>query len=139
TLPIRNLHIVPQGVADDEAVFVEPLAAAFQILEQVPVSASDTAVVLGDGKLGNLCAQVLTMTGCALIVAGKHPEKLKLLAARGIETATYDSPLPRADVVVEATGSSAGLGRAIELARPRGVVVMKSTVAGESCLALAPA
>jgi len=130
-LPFQNLHPVPDSVSDDEAVFTEPLAAAVEILEQVHVRPTDAVVVLGDGKLGLLCAQVLALTGCNLLALGKHAEKLALLAARGIRTALItDTPPFRADVVVECTGSSAGFDLACQFLRPRGTLVLKSTYAG---------
>jgi threonine dehydrogenase-like Zn-dependent dehydrogenase len=130
-LPFRNLQAVPDSVSDDEAVFTEPLAAAVEILEQVHVRPTDAVVVLGDGKLGLLCAQVLALTGCNLLALGKHPDKLSLLAARGIRTALItDTPPFRADVVVECTGHSAGFDLALQFLRPRGTLVLKSTYAG---------
>lgn len=131
TLPTENLHGVPDTVPDDEAVFTEPLAAAFEIPAQVHLRPDDHVVVLGDGKLGLLCAQVLALTGCRLTVLGRHPNKLALLAARGLRTAGPDDlPDRRADVVVECTGSPAGFELARRLLRPRGTLVMKSTYAG---------
>jgi threonine dehydrogenase-like Zn-dependent dehydrogenase len=131
TLPYANLHRVPDSVCDEVAVFTEPLAAAFEILEQVPITASDTVYVVGDGKLGNLCAQVLKTTGCQLMVLGKHDNKLSWLAAHGIRTALISQPpQARADVVVECTGSPLGFDFARHLTRPRGTLVLKSTYAG---------
>jgi len=131
TLPYENLQAVPGGVTDDEAVFTEPLAAAVEILEQVHVRPSDTVVVLGDGKLGLLCAQVLATTGCNLMALGKHPSKLRILEARGIRTALItDAPALRADVVVECTGQASGFAAACQFLRPRGTLVLKSTYAG---------
>lgn len=139
TLPLANLHPVPPQVTDDEAVFVEPLAAAFEILEQVAIRCTDRVVVLGDGKLGNLCAQVLALTGSSLLVIGKYASKLRILQSLGIATATPEQPLPwPPDIVVEATGSTQGLERALDAVRPRGTVIMKSTVAGKSSLDLSP-
>jgi len=131
TLPIENLHAVPEAVPDDEAVFTEPLAAALEITEQVQVRPSDTAVVIGDGKLGLLCAQVLALTGCRVWALGRHQNKIDVLAARGIQTALVDEAPPvRADVVVECTGSAAGFDLARQFLRPRGTLVLKSTYAG---------
>lgn len=131
TLPAENLHPVPDAVPDEEAVFTEPLAAAFEILEQVHIRPMDTVVVLGDGKLGLLCAQVLALTGCRLTVVGRHRAKLALLAARGVATAlAEETPDVKADVVVEATGHAAGFEQARRLLRPRGALVLKSTYAG---------
>jgi threonine dehydrogenase-like Zn-dependent dehydrogenase len=131
TLPIENLHAVPDSVPDDEAVFTEPLAAAVEIIEQIQIRPADEVVVIGDGKLGLLCAQALALTGCRLLALGKHASKLGVLTARGIRTALADAAPPlRADVVVECTGSPAGFETARRLLRPRGTLVLKSTYAG---------
>jgi alcohol dehydrogenase len=133
-VPIANLHRVPGGVSDDEAAFVEPLAAACQILEQVHIRATDRVRVLGDGKLGLLCAQVLATTGCDLRALGRHPDKLAILERRGIRaalSADWDGGRD-ADVVVEATGSPAGFDLARRMLRPRGTLVLKSTFAGST-------
>jgi threonine dehydrogenase-like Zn-dependent dehydrogenase len=135
-IPVANLHRVPEGVPDRAAVFTEPLAAAFEILDQISIGPGVRAVVLGDGKLGLLVSQVLTRAGADVLLAGRHPEKLARARQLGIRTGT---PSPGADVVVEATGSADGLGLALTLVRPRGTVVLKSTVAAEHRLDLAPA
>lgn len=133
-LPIANLHRVPDGVSDDEAVFVEPLAAACQILEQVHVKTTDRVAVLGDGKLGLLCAQVLATTGCDLVAFGRHENKLAILDRRGIKTSrvseTRDFSLRGFDLVVECTGAEGGFDLARRLLRPRGTLVLKSTFEG---------
>jgi threonine dehydrogenase-like Zn-dependent dehydrogenase len=127
-LPERNLHMVPAGMPDEVAVFTEPLAAACQVLEQVHVRPSDRAIVLGDGKLGLLLAQVLALTGCDLIAVGQHEEKLAILAARGIPTQVGDEGLPGdADLVVECTGRAEGFEAGRRLVRPGGTLVLKST------------
>jgi len=131
TLPVRNLHPVPDNIPDEVAVFAEPLAAACEILEQVHVRPTDRVIVLGDGKLGLLCAQVLALTGCDLTVVGHHREKLALLTQRGIPTALDEkSAEVGADLVVECTGHSGGYAAARRLVRPRGTVVLKSTYHG---------
>jgi len=138
-VPVANLHPVPASIIDEAAVFSEPLAAAFEILEQVRVQPSDDVVVLGDGKLGGLCAQVLHSAGAQVCVVGKHPHKLALLHQYGIATVLLGDWHPRlADIVVEATGSTAGLALAIESVRPRGTLVLKSTVVSPHTLSLAP-
>lgn len=130
-LPIRNLHVVPDTLADEVAVFTEPLAAACEILQQVRVRPTDRAVVLGDGKLGILCAQVLALTGCDLTVIGHHRENLNILAQRSISTAMEDEiDNDSFDLVVEATGQPAGYATARRLARPRATIVLKSTYHG---------
>jgi threonine dehydrogenase-like Zn-dependent dehydrogenase len=133
TLPLRNLHSVSDALPDEFAVFTEPLAAACEILQQVHVRPTDRAVVLGDGKLGLLCAQVLALTGCNLTAVGHHREKLDILSRRGIHAALeleYDQVESGADLVVEATGHPAGYAAARRLVRPGGTVVLKSTYHG---------
>jgi threonine dehydrogenase-like Zn-dependent dehydrogenase len=131
TLPVRNLHPVPNPLSDEAAAFTEPLAAACEILQQVHVRPTDRVVVLGDGKLGLLCAQVLALTGCDLIAVGHHQEKLDILARQGISTVMGEEAVgAKADLVVEATGRPAGYATARRLVRPRGVVVLKSTYHG---------
>jgi threonine dehydrogenase-like Zn-dependent dehydrogenase len=131
-VPVANLHHVPANVSDDEAVFVEPLAAACQILEQVHLKPTDHVAVLGDGKLGLLCAQVLATTGCNLLALGKHINKLDILAQRGIRTllSTAWEGQRNFDVVVECTGAAAGFDQARRMLRPRGTLVLKSTFEG---------
>jgi threonine dehydrogenase-like Zn-dependent dehydrogenase len=160
TLPIVNLHALPDAVpdgvpdtvpdglpdavpdalpnpvADDIAVFTEPVAAAFQILSQVTLGPSNRVVVFGDGKLGQLIAQVLATTGCALTVVGRHPRKLARLRARGIATQVEPPPARRADAVVDCTGRREGLQAALAAVRPRGTLILKSTFAGETSLNL---
>lgn len=129
-LPAANLHAVPDGVPSEAAVFTEPLAAALQVLEQVHLRPGDRAVVIGDGKLGQLVAQVLAGS-CDLLVIGRHPRKLALLAARGVRTGAADAATPGAfDVAVECTGDARGFAIARAALRPRGTLVMKSTYAG---------
>jgi threonine dehydrogenase-like Zn-dependent dehydrogenase len=139
-VPQHNLHAVPDSLSDEVAVFTEPVAAAFQIPAQVTVRPRDRVVVLGDGRLGNLCAQVLARLSDRLLVVGKHPEKLALLTSLGIATALLSDPLDEraADVVVDCTGSDAGLPSALKLVRPRGTIVLKTTVAGAQTMAWAP-
>ena len=142
-VPQRNLHVVPDSVPTDAAVFTEPLAAAFQTTAQVSVTRTDRIVVLGDGRLGNLCAQVLAGVSDRVLVVGKHPEKLALLEALGIETALLGDLQAgdggrMADLVVDCTGSETGLPTALQLVRPRGTIVLKTTVAGTQQMAWAP-
>lgn len=144
-LPVENLHLVPEHVSDEEAVFVEPLAANFEIVEQVHLKPTDSVVILGDGKMGQLAAQVLPLTGCEVIMIGKHEEKLALAAQRGVQTYKLENPQRfalennrRVDVVVECSGSSQGLEMALSIVRPRGTLILKSTVADRTTLHLAP-
>lgn len=140
TVPIRNLHHIPDSIDDRQAVFIEPLAAAFRVTEQVDLHPGVNVAVLGDGKLGLLCAWVARLTGASVTLIGKHAEKLAL-AGEGIETQTLDRAPAlgrRFDVVIESTGSNSGLSSALGLVRPCGTVVLKTTVAGEHSLSLAP-
>ncbi|MFN0051751.1 MAG: MDR/zinc-dependent alcohol dehydrogenase-like family protein [Planctomycetales bacterium] len=140
TLPEANLHVVPEEVSTVAATLTEPLAAAFQIPAQMPLRKGLPTVVLGDGRLGNLCAQVLQRAGCQVTVVGKHPEKMAVLQALGLATVPLDQFQDRrcAELVVDCTGSSSGLPLALQIVQPRGTVVLKTTVAGEQTLALAP-
>ena len=145
TLPVANLHLVPENVSDEEAVFVEPLAANFEILEQVHLKPTDSVVILGDGKMGQLAAQVLTLSGCEVVMLGKHEEKLALARKRGVRTYVLADAQRftlengrRVDMVVECTGSAQGLEMALRLVRARGVITLKSTVAEKTLLHLAP-
>ena len=139
-VPQLNLHAVPDSISTDVAVFTEPVAAAYQIPAQLPIARTDRIVVLGDGRLGNLCAQVLAGLSNHVTVVGKHPEKLALLQARGIATALVTDAIGErmADIVVECTGSETGLPTALRLVRPRGTIVLKTTVAGTQTLPWAP-
>jgi alcohol dehydrogenase len=133
-LPIRNLHRVPDAVTDAEAVFVEPLAAALEITDRVHVCPTERVVVIGDGKLGLLVAQVLRLTGCDLLVVGRHEGKLSILQRQGIDTCLeQDAPAGgTADVVVDCTGNAEGFTLARRLVRPRGKLVLKSTFHGDN-------
>jgi len=132
TLPVSNLHPVPESLPDEVAVFTEPLAAACEILQQVHIHPTDRVIVLGDGKLGLLCAQVVSLTGCDLIAVGHHQEKLDILAQRGIHTEVGGERVASGvDVVVEATGHPGGYVAARRLVRPRGTLVLKSTFHGQ--------
>jgi threonine dehydrogenase-like Zn-dependent dehydrogenase len=134
-LPIKNLHPVPENVPTDAATFTEPLAAALEIQQQVILSSDDRLLVVGDGKLGQLVAQTLALTGCELLVIGRHPEKLALLKARGIQTGLADAVKERTfDIVVECTGNPEGFAIARQALRPRGTLVLKSTYAGNLSL-----
>lgn len=155
SLPIACLHEVPASVPDQAAVFAEPLAAALEILQQSHLRPTDRVAVVGDGKLGLLCAQALRLPGCEVVVIGRHPERWELLHALGIATAhvgslderrkTKDEPGQASissssfalrpssfDIVVDCTGQPSGLAAARSLVRPRGRLVLKSTFAAES-------
>jgi alcohol dehydrogenase len=153
SLPIACLHEVPASVPDQVAVFAEPLAAALEILEQSHIRPTDRVAVVGDGKLGLLCAQALRLPGCEVLVIGRHPERWELLHQQGIATAHVSSLDERRktkdqsgetfalrpasfDIVVDCTGQPSGLEVARNLVRPRGRLVLKSTFAAESALNL---
>jgi threonine dehydrogenase-like Zn-dependent dehydrogenase len=145
TLPVANLHLVPDNISDEEAVFVEPLAANFEMLEQVHLKPTDSVVILGDGKMGQLAAQVLPLVGCEVMMVGKHEEKLALAEKRGVRTYLLDDATSftlenkrRVDLVVECSGSAQGMEIALRLVRPRGTLILKSTVSEKSLLHLAP-
>ncbi len=130
TLPAENLHIVPNEVDNVSAVFVEPLAAALEILEQVHIRPGDSVVVVGDGKLGLLVARVLVLTGCGLTLVGKHPRKLAIARAYGAETLTLEQLKDRKfDVAVDCAGSPSGLQTALSLLQAMGTLVLKTTTA----------
>jgi len=139
-LPAINLHPVPRTIDDDQAAFIEPLAAAFQVLKQIKLDGRKWVTVLGDGRLGLLVAQVLRNAGCPVRVIGKHPDKLALCEKWQIRSRPLDDIIPRhdQDVVVDCTGSAAGLELAVQMVRPRGTVVLKSTFASGKPLNLAP-
>ena len=139
-LPAANLHVLPKGVDDDQAVFVEPLAAACQILKQIKLDGKKWVTVLGDGRLGLLVAQVLRNAGCPVRVIGKHADKLALCEKWSIRSRPLGDISPRhdQDVVVDCTGSAAGLELAMQMVRPPGTIILKSTVAAGKAINLAP-
>ncbi len=135
TLPMCNLLQIPDEVSDIQAVFTEPLAAAFGITEQVSIEAETKVAVVGDGKLGNLCAQSLALKSRNVTLIGKHKEKISIVAGRNIEGVLLENApkLNRQfDVVVEASGSESGFDLALDLLKPRGKFVLKSTFHGEA-------
>jgi len=139
TLPMANLHELPASISNLQAVFVEPIASAFRILEQVDVGPKDRVAVLGDGKLGLLVAQVMAGTGCELTAIGRHPEKLEILSKKGIKTVLAGEGLPSGfDLCIDCTGSPKGLELALDLVRPMGKIVLKSTFARGERLNLSP-
>lgn len=132
TLPVENLHPVPASVTDEAAVFTEPLAAALEIQEQNHIRPTDRVLVIGAGRLGQLIAQTLALTGCDLQVVARHAYQRQLLASRGIRHIPEGRALEKKmDLVVEATGSAAGFNLARQAVRPRGAIVLKSTYKGE--------
>ena len=138
-IPERNLLPVPEELSTSEAVFAEPLAAACRIPQQIPLTGQHVTV-LGDGRLGNLCAQVLKHHGCRVQVVGKHPAKLNILRQLDIATVLLSDLVPdrHSDIVVDCTGSPTGLTTALQLVRPCGTIVLKTTVAATQTLHMAP-
>lgn len=140
SLPVRNLIEVPESVSDEAAVFVEPLAAAFNILEQVTISSSHDVAVVGDGKLAQLVVLVLAQTGCLLTVIGRHKNRLELARRFCAHCSLIDTRAigqecrRRFDVAIDASGSPSGLVTALEVVKPRGTVVLKSTHHGTTLL-----
>ncbi|MBK9261617.1 MAG: alcohol dehydrogenase catalytic domain-containing protein [Polyangiaceae bacterium] len=141
-IPLENLHVVPDSIADDHAVFIEPLAAALHAFDEAPLRPGDRVCLLGDGKLGLLIGLAMAARRGDLgraIAVGRHRANLDILAAAGLDVALEKNFSESGfDVVIEATGHPSGLARAIEIVRPRGVIILKSTYAGESNLDLAP-
>ncbi len=132
TLPTDNLHLVPDSVSDEDAVFTEPIAAALEILEQIQIQPTQRVIVVGDGKLGQLISQVLNLTGCDLLVLGRHEKKLSHLERLGIRTTTNTDLDGRTfDKSVECTGNSAGFEIARTALKPTGTLVLKSTYPGK--------
>jgi threonine dehydrogenase-like Zn-dependent dehydrogenase len=138
-VPEDNLHVVPDSIDNDTAIFVEPLAAACRIPQQISLAGKPSVLVLGAGRLGNLCAQVLRVHGCDVTVRGRHQMKLSMLDRLGIATCDTATPLPshKWQLVVDCTGSPDGLADALQAVQPCGTVVMKTTVAAEHNLQLA--
>jgi threonine dehydrogenase-like Zn-dependent dehydrogenase len=137
-LPNENLLIVPDSLSDEAAVFTEPLAAAYEILEQLYLGRNRSIAVLGDGRLGAMVAMTLRGEGFVPIVAGRHREKLDRLAALGLDARDESSLSGKFDCVVDCTGRGTGLARALDLVRPRGTIVLKSTAAAGAQINLAP-
>jgi len=134
-LPVANLHRVPASVPDEMAVFTEPLAAALEIQQQIQIKPTDRVLLIGAGRLGQLIAQTLALTGCDLHVVARHEHQQNLLKARRIRIIDEEGIQPwRWDVVVEATGSPTGFALARKAIRPRGTLVMKSTYKGDMSL-----
>jgi threonine dehydrogenase-like Zn-dependent dehydrogenase len=128
TLPVENLHVLPDYIPQYSAIFIEPLAACLRVLEQVHVHPYTRVAVLGDGKLGQIMAQVMRLTGCELLAVGKFPEKIKILDRMGIRTVTADEvDNTTFDVVIECTGKPEGYDLARRMVRPTGTIVQKST------------
>jgi len=140
-LPERNLHVLPDSLPSERAVFTEPLAAACEILDQITIPPQEPVAVLGDGKLGLLVALVLNAHGYPVDLFGRHPSKLRIAESAGVCTHDHSGAVPMAayDWVVEASGSAEGLRQAVSMTRPRGTIIMKSTVHGTVGVDTAPA
>jgi threonine dehydrogenase-like Zn-dependent dehydrogenase len=131
SVPDRNVIEIPDEISDTNAIFIEPLAAALEIPEQITITPDHTVALFGDGKLGQLIAQVLQSTGCDLTVIGKHPDKMEYLESLGIKTQVVTNANPRLyDIVVEASGSPDGFHSAMSMVKPKGTFILKSTYAG---------
>jgi len=137
-LPDANLIPVPDSIPDEVAVFVEPLAAAYEILEQIHLARNRTIVVIGDGRLGGLVALVLKSEKYLPLLAGHHAEKLRRLESLGLDTAEESRLSDRFDIVIDCSGSGTGFSRAVELVKPRGTIIVKSTAAARAEINLAP-
>ncbi len=138
TLPLSNLVEIPEEISDKEAILIEPLAAALEILEQVHIEPNSKIAVLGDGKLGLLISMVLSTTPADVVTIGKHQNKLDILNKQGIKTKLLQDATEEKyyDIVVEATGSVSGFEKSVSLTKPRGILVLKSTIASEKPLNL---
>lgn len=141
SLPEQNIHVIPDSISDKQAVFVEPLAAAFEILEQLHLESSWKIAILGDGRLAQLVARVLKLSCRNITCFGHHERKTNLLQKIGIRTKTAieSSDEHSYDVVVEATGRESGFLDTIRLVKPRGIVILKSTIASQNKIDLSPA
>ena len=140
TLPLPNLHRVPDSISDEQAVFIEPVAAACEILEQVKIAKGERVALLGDGKLGLLIAQVLQAHGARVHLFGRHRDKMRIVERSGVTTELVPKKLPERAYrwVVDATGSSEGLRAAVAMCEPRGTIILKSTVHGLVTIDTAP-
>ncbi len=142
TLPLENIHPIPDELSDQEAIFIEPLAAALEIFQQVHIKPTHKVCIIGDGKLGLLIAAVIAQTAARTMVVGKHEQKLSIVKKIGLEAVTFDNigdiGFNTFDVCIEATGNPQGLDIALKLVKPRGIIVLKSTYQGEIRLNMAP-
>lgn len=140
TIPEINLHEVSESISDEEAVFIEPLAAAYQVVKQYPIEPRANVAVVGTGRLGLLVAQVLATTGCRLLAVGRNPKTLLFCEKKHIQAVSTTELIARKDrdLVVECTGSPEGFAIALQMVRPRGVLMLKSTFVDSGNLNLAP-
>jgi threonine dehydrogenase-like Zn-dependent dehydrogenase len=139
TLPIVNLYEVPDSIPNKKAVLTEPLAAAFEILEQIDITPDKEILIVGDGKLGLLINHALSTTNAHITHVGKHADKLKLIKSNGSQIFhTDEMPAKQYDIVVEATGSTSGFQFSLNHTKPRGILVLKSTIADDQQINLTP-
>ena len=140
SLPEKNLHVIPDSINDEQAVFIEPLAAAFEINEQIPLQSEWNVAVVGDGRLAQLIIQVVKLTCSNITCFGKHKNKLEGLVRSGIKIKLGIESIDEQlfDLVIEATGSNSGFTDTMKLVKPRGTVVLKSTIASRETLDLTP-
>ncbi len=129
TLPTKNLHVIPDSLTDEEAVFVEPLAACYEILEQIKLDPNSRILVLGDGRMGVLVSQVISKIAPETILAGRHEEKLRRIKALGVKTMHVEEVEGLFDLVVEVTGRPEGVAHALKHVKPRGTIILKTTTA----------
>ena len=135
TLPVTNLHVIPESIDDEKAVFIEPIAAAAHILDQVAIGPHSKVLIIGAGRLGLLIAQVVKTTQCQLQVIARHEKQRQILKQFEITAISeHQLPLGEADVVIEASGSPDGLQAAVNTVKPTGSIVLKSTYTGETRL-----
>lgn len=141
SLPEKNLHVVPDSIKDEQAVFVEPLAAAFEIIEQIHIEPNWEIAIVGDGRLAQLVVRVLKISCPNITCFGRHEKKLELLKKLGIKTkiGIDSNDGKKYDLVIEATGNDSGFSDTMKLIRPRGTVILKSTIASQNKLDLTPA
>jgi threonine dehydrogenase-like Zn-dependent dehydrogenase len=139
TLPVTNLHVLDNTISDEEAVFTEPLAAAFEVFEQVQIDSNSSVLIIGDGKLAQLLARTIHLYTKQLLVIGKYIDKLNLLTKYNIETALIERFKPKSyPIVVDATGTENGFNLALQNVQPRGKLIVKSTIADNIDLNLTP-
>ena len=140
SLPEKNLHVIPDSITDEQAVFIEPLAAAFEIKEQISLERHWSVAIVGDGKLAQLIIQVLKLSCSNITCFGRHKNKLQNLVNNGIKIKLGIEPSDKQsfDLVVEATGNNSGFLDTMQLIKPRGIVVLKSTIAARENLDLTP-
>jgi len=141
SLPEKNLHVIPDSIQDEQAVFVEPLAAAYEITEQIHIDSKWNVAIVGDGRLAQLIVRVLKLYCLNITCFGRHEKKLQVLKKLGIKTKSVieSNEEKTFDLVIEATGSDSGFSDTMKLIRPRGTVVLKSTIASQNKLELTPA